>query len=247
MKKYFLSFAFLTTSLFGSMNLNLFEAQFDKAYQSGEFQSVLEIRSSKEGPNARLKQKFELEVQKLQEERNKALLDLCEPTSDLEICKRIQRIADFRLTSLQADSLKYISSLKTKPLNSSNSPLENKLIAIDAEYECKNIYIDLLFNQSKLTLVEKKGMKVFFKIEKMHKMLEAANASNEHAIARLVEEADLILGPYQAYRDDVAAIEALAKGTVAPANPLEDQVKEIELAYQAQFQELQAKFLIATT
>lgn len=246
MKKYFLPFGFLTASLFGSMNLNVFETQFDKAYREGEFQSVLEMRSSKEGTNSRLKQKLEFEIQKLQEERNKALLDLCEPNSDLEICKRIQRIAEFRLTSIQADSLKYMASLKSKPLNSSNSPLENQLIAIDAEYECKILYIDLLFNQSKLTLVEKKGMKVFFKIERMHKMLDASNASTEHAIARLVEEADLILGPYQEYRNDVAAIEALAKGTATPANLLEDQVKEIELAYQAKVQELQTKFLAIT-
>jgi len=243
MNKYFFSFGFITASLFGSMNINQFEAQFDKAYQEGQFHPVLEMRSKGQNLHSRLEQQLEFEMQKLEEERNKALLELCDSTSNLEICQRIQRISSFHLTSIQAESLKYIGSLKFKPLNSSNSPLENQLIAIDAEYECKGLYTDLLFTQGKISLVEKKGMRVLFKIEKMHKMLEAANNSNEHAIGRFVEEADQIMGPYQAYREDIAALEALAKGTTSPTNPLESQVKEVYLAYQSKSQQLVSKYL----
>lgn len=243
MNKYFFCSGLLTVSLFGSMNIDQFETQFDKAYQAGQFQSVLEMRSQGKSIHSRLGQKFEFEMQKLEIERNKALLELCDPASNLEICQRIQRIASFQLTNIQAESLKYISSLKCKPLNSSHSPLENQLIAIDAEYECKGLYVDLLFSQGKISLVEKKGMKVFFKVEKMHKMIEIANNSNEHAIGRLIEEADKILGPYQAYLEDIAVLESLAKGTASPSNPLESQVKEIYLAYQAKSQQLISKYL----
>lgn len=201
MKRYILLFGMVTSSLFGSMTLNEFEEAFETAYKGGQFESVLETRHPKANG------KFELELQKSQEERKRALLAITHSNLDETLSKRIQRIAAFRLTSLQVESLKYIDSLKAMPLNSSNSPLENRLIAIDAEYECKNFYIDMLFSQGKLSLVDKKGMKVFFKIEKMQKMLNAANASHEHAIARLVEEADLILGPYQAYQDDLQALE----------------------------------------
>lgn len=108
-------FMFLTVSLFGSMNLDQFEAQFDKAYQAGEFQSVLESRKDQN---------------------------------------------------------------------------EN-----DLKYECKEVYADLLFSQGKISLVEKKGIQVFFKIEKMQKMFEAANQSKKHSIVHLVEEADRVTVP----------------------------------------------------
>jgi hypothetical protein len=242
MKKYILLFGLLATSLFGSMSLNVFEAQFEQAYKEGQFKTILENRAPQE-TNLRAQQKFNLEVQKLQEERNKALLNLS--GSDSEMSQLIRRIAEFRLTPLQAEAIQYLDSLKYKPLNSSNSPLENQLIAIDAQYECKKLYAEMLFTQKKLTLVEKKGMQVVFKIEKMHQMMEAANKSNEHSIGRLVEEADQILGSYQNYRSDLAALEALAKRTASDADPLAAQVKEIELDYQTKLQELQAKFLIS--
>lgn len=244
MNKLFFFFGFVTTSLFGSMNINQFEAQFDKAYKEGQFQSALETRNQQQAIHSRLDQKFNFEMQKLEIERNKALLELCDSTSNLEICQRIERIASFQLTHIQAESLKYIDSLKFKPLNSSNSPLENQLIAIDAQYEAKGLYVDLLFTQGKISLFEKKGMKALFKIEKMHKMLEAANQSNEHAIARFVEEADQVMGSYQAYCEDLAVLEALAKGATTPANSLESQIKEVYLAYQVKSQQLISKYLI---
>jgi hypothetical protein len=77
----------------------------------------------------------------------------------------------------------------------------------------------------------------------MNKMVEAAAASNEHYLARLVEEADQVLGSYHQHQADLETLDALARGSAVPDNPIEEQAKEIVLTYQIRLAQAEEQHL----
>lgn len=226
-----------------ALALESFESLLKEASQKGDFQNVIEARlhPEKRIPKGQ-QQHYEFELQKLEEERNKALLQIVD-SSDLEICRTLKRLTNFHLNHSQHEALKYMEALRSKALNSSISPLENKLIALDLEYQCKDLFVDKMFDEGRLNATEKRGMKVLFKIERMQKMLLAAGRSHERSLARLVEDADQVFSAYCEYQADLAILEALASGAKEPANPIEAKAKEVFNTYQNHAHELKVKYL----
>jgi len=222
--------AVLQISARGSKDLN-FEDEFQKAQEKGMFAPIAEERARAcEIPwreMQKIQQAHDLQVQ----ERDKALKEAAAGCEEQEICRLISRVVSFHPTHHQEEALKYMGSLHHKAVNSSHSRLENQLIAIDYEYQCRELLADFLLLQGTLTALQKNSMIKQMRMEKHQKMLDAASHSSEHALARKIEEAYEFYPYYIAYRKDVAYLEALGRGDAEPANPIEEKVKAVMARY----------------
>ncbi len=229
MYKIFLA-AFMALGPLSASGIN-FDEELRKAEKEQMFSPLLQERKSASDIPLRELQKIERERELIEQERNKALEGLIAICEDEELCRVIRRVASFKPTHSQSEALQYLGSLRYKPLNSSHSALENTLIAIDFEHQCKECLADSLFIQEKISKAEAAGMKRQFCLAKYQKMLEAAMHSGEYALGKKVEEAYDFLPEYTAYRKDLQSLIALGKETSEPANDFEAKIRNIMQKY----------------
>jgi hypothetical protein len=93
-----------------------------------------------------------------------------------------------KLSHRQIEALNYFTALKSKPLGSGHNVLENKLIAIDVEYEGKKLIVDLMLAQGQIGHEKERELKAGLSRAMVQEMKKAAKGSREHSIAQYIEE-----------------------------------------------------------
>ncbi|HSX04455.1 MAG TPA: hypothetical protein VLG76_06980 [Rhabdochlamydiaceae bacterium] len=152
--------------------------------------------------------------------------EICGEHSDDEICKKIDAVASLSLSDKQIEAVKFINSLKNRmPDKKSNTP-ENKLVAIQAEYDLKATLLKLALARKDKQAVLDAKKKIVLTLEKFKKMEEAAAQFEDPKWKSLVQTAkEAFVNSYEA-RSEFAYLKDLAAGKVTPKNETEEKIRE---------------------
>lgn len=210
--------------------LSQLHEQYQNAGQAGALRGLFESAKNamKDRPS-----KAKIVEKEQNHERNQRLLKAAEENPDLEIVKRIDSVAFFNPTKEHQKLLNELEELKFHIPETAEATLENKISALETEYYIKSLLLDVASHHGKTgsDLTEKK---VALQLEKFDKMEAAADEAGDFSRKKnLAKTRDAFLAE-STYRADLSALDALATGTLAAENPVEEKVKEIMMEYHTQ-------------
>lgn len=160
-------------------------------------------------------------------ELDQRLSDICREDPHSDICKKVTAVLHPPLTEKQKEALKFLGTLKNKLPNDKINTPENKLIAIEAEYDLKIslLQLALLRKDKKATIDAKK--KLALNIEKFRKMEEAAAKFEDPKWKTLIQEAKSAFEDSYETRIDYAYLKDLSSGKIQPQTPTEENIKVV--------------------
>ncbi|MBI5272949.1 MAG: hypothetical protein HY861_03085 [Chlamydiia bacterium] len=230
-------------------------AQIRKAYEKGAYDAFLEemdiaYRNAKEKnqltPLAEMRigqtpewQEWESRAQKLQEEKNGALLALIQDQAKTSFVEKVRSATDKLSNAEQQKALTRMAALRQMAPGTGKSADENRLIEIDLEYEYKALHLDL----PGASALEKREKQSALKMERLDRMAEAAKTFQD---VSLQKEMTLYTEHFDARLSqswDIADLNALAGGRVKPTNALEEKVASTLSLYQEKFSDLTKQFI----
>ena len=230
-------------------------AQIRKGYEEGRYDEFLKemdgsyeslVENNKLSGLSSLRQgvnsdpKWIESAQKLQKERNKALLDAVDgeetlfaekvrsAASDLANEEAIQRLIEFR---------------QMAPGEGKSSE-ENKLIDLDLEYEYKSIHLDMPSVGGEV-LSDGREKHYVLKMNHMDKMLAASQGFEDAELKKQIELAAQIQDARMAQNWDQSDLSALAKGRVEAKDAMEKKVASYLQSHQERLGDLTKQMLDA--
>src|SRR3989338_9221030 len=163
------------------------------------------------------------EAKKLKEERDQKLVEVCLENPNYLSSASIKNMVFFSPSQEQKEALNYLYDLKFKFKGDGKSPLENELIRLDIEYWLKSLSLDV---QGLEESVDKNALQekhLVLELEKLEKMKEAALKEPKSPIANHILVAYGIFPKQKAALIEEERLYRLAKGEIAPQNPLEEK------------------------
>lgn len=162
---------------------------------------------------------------------DQSLSEICGEDPSSEICTKVAAVLHPPLNEKQKEALKFLGTLKNKlPDDKLNTP-ENKLTAIEAEYDLKIslLQLALLRKDSKAIVDAKK--KLALNIEKFKKMEEAADKFEDSKWKSLIQEAKSAFEDSYETRMDYTYLTDLSSGKIQPQTPTEEKIKVVLKEY----------------
>lgn len=197
-------------------------AEFEKAGKSGLLKQVYE--KMKDGAE-KAKTRLEKDLEQLRL-RNVKLLEACAKDPDLEICKRVESVVAFNLSSDQQDALEAIKSLRYRlPEGKKPANLVERLSLVETRYRMMSALLEIAFEKSKADLETRIKKQEALALEKFSRMKKIAKDdpiwSERIAVASQASEARL------ANRLDWSVLRDLAGGKIAAKNSAEVEIAQV--------------------
>lgn len=216
--------------------LNQMHSQHEEASKKWEYNGVLEDRKKLstlvQDFNAPAAEELKNNVNKLHEEQNRELVDLCLKEADSELSREIKEMVFFTPSKEQQASLDYLASLATKFKGDGKTPVENKLISIDTEFWLKMLSLDILLTQKKIDADTYKEQRLVLQMEKLNQMKEACQEPDvDLQVKNAIETAYEVYPKVQAVSWTRQHLNHLATGKISPQNETEQKIKDIVVKY----------------
>jgi hypothetical protein len=206
-------------------------ASYEHALAENGLESLIQMRQ-KEVP-ADFQEAWEQKFSDLQKQKNKDLLAVVSDRDDSVFASKVRSVAANLSTAEQEKAISRLNTFVTMAPNAGKNDDENRLIAIDVEYEYKLLHAGRPDNSSST-----QEQQIALRMEKMKRMVEAAKTFQDHGLKQAVGLAAANFDARLARNLDGADLNAFVKGKVKPANEWEEKVSGILSSYQGQFSEL---------
>ncbi len=215
-----------------------FFGKMDGAYQEAKaangLDGLVQMRQ-KDVPEA-FQEEWEKQFSELQAQKNQDLLGAISESDQSVFAKKVRSVASNPSTAEQEKAVSYMNNLVLKAPESGKNDEENRLIAIDLEYEYKLLHAVL--PQEDLSSEKRQEYQIALRMEKMDKMVEAAKTFQNHDLKKIVGLAAANLDARLSRNLDGADLNARAMGSLKPSNEVEARVVSLLQSYQAQFNDL---------
>lgn len=232
--------------------LKALDREFKKAGKAGLLGGVL--KQMKQGTLIPILDQTDKEIQErvknwreleknLIQERNRKLMEVCETAPDEAVCKIANSVVFFSPDSEEEGVFQQLEKFKFKVPGENQSPLEQKISAIELEYEMKAALLDIAALNSKNALVNLENKKVILAYEKMQKIELSVKNANDDKWAAIVKNAKQSFEKYYGHMLDMAYLKNLAKGKIESRSEAETKIKEIMVDFLAARKELAEKHL----
>jgi hypothetical protein len=243
MKKWILILLMLATasSLLLHADSNPYLKDIEKSHQAGEYNKFLKSLDEeyKKAGKAGVLSAVFAEMKKWRAAGDAELFqdfrvkEICQDHSDAEVCKKIETIASLSLSDRQMEAVKFFHSLKGKKVDQDLHNPENRLAAIQTEYEIKMTLLRLALARKEPKALLDPKKKIVITLEKFKKMEEAAAKFEDPKWSQLVQDAkEAFIHSYEA-RSEFAYLKDLASGKIAPKDPVEEKLKTVVHAFLA--------------
>lgn len=194
-------------------------AQMQKAGKMGLLKTIYE--RMKQATNK--KNERNLEQLRL---RNQRLLEACATDPNLEICKRVQNVVLFTLTSDEQQALNDIKALRFKfPEGKKAATVEEKLAIVETRFRIMTALLEIAFEKSKADLATRIKKQEALALEKFARMERIAAKDlawrEKIAQARQATEARL------ANQLDWGVLRDLAAGKIVVNNRAEAEIAQV--------------------
>ncbi|HSX12360.1 MAG TPA: hypothetical protein VLF61_02605 [Rhabdochlamydiaceae bacterium] len=151
--------------------------------------------------------------------------EICSAHEDADVCKKIDAIASLSLTDKQVEAVKFLHSLKNKMPDQNASTPENKIAAVQAEYDLKMTMLRLALARKDAKAVLDPKKRIVLTLEKFKKMEEVASKFEDPKWKQLVQDARAAFANSYEARSEFAYLKDLAAGKVVPKDPTEEKIK----------------------
>jgi len=215
-----------------------FLSEMDTSYEEADLEGLIQMRQKVVADD--FPEKWERRFFDLQKEKNRELLNVLSDQDDSIFAEKVRSAAANLSTPEQEKAISKLNSLIAMAPNAGANEDENKVIAIDLEYEYKLLHAKLpITADSKESFPQKRqDQQIALRMEKMDKMVEASKTFQDHSLKQAVELAAANLDARLARNLDGADLNALVKGKKKPAGKLEAKVYSILSSYQERFSDL---------
>lgn len=198
------------------------------AYLRSRFESIRDgLDVFKE--NLKTRKKHREEIQRLEQEKNRALTNLCQQYPELKISEIARRIVHYHELNLEyEDAVTFLGLLEMGVADiPREDPAATKIFQMLNKYHLKTVIISSRLRDFLIDVEDARLHNTIMNIDKWYKLKKLCQAHPESPVARKcldaikVEEAKLPVAYEQKYLGD------LLVGLRAPCNPVEDQVRRI--------------------
>lgn len=239
MKKQFTKICLIFLSLLPACGLllhaddNNYLRSVEKSYQAGEYNKFLKSLDEeyrKAGKAGMLSSVFK-DMKKWNSTKESELFqdfqvkEICTTHEDAEICKKIESIANLSLSDNQIKAVKFLNSLKNQMPDKDLDIPENKLAAIQAEFDLKMSLLKLALARKDKNAALDSKKRIVLTLEKFRKMEEAASKFEDPKWKTLVQDAKAAFEHSYEARSEFAYLKDLAAGKITPKNETEEKIK----------------------
>lgn len=210
------------------------DSDYKKAKKANELEGLIEMR--KETAKVKIHPQFADSYRTIQEAKNKKLLQVAASDSQTPFADKLASA-----TQSISDIDGQLLSLNFKAPGEGISSDENALIEINLEYYYKAIHLDSL--AAKKSMADRKEKHMALEIEKMDRMVQAANSFTDTSLKESVMDAAAILDERMAKSYDISDLLALSKGKVKPISTQEEKAAAIVSNSQGELAELHRHLL----
>ncbi len=214
--------------------LRQMDAEYQQALSQNGLDGLIEMRQ-KEIP-ADFQAKWDQKFIDLQKQKNKDLLAAVSDKDQSVFAEKVRSVAGQVSTPEQEKAINRLHSLVQMAPQTGANDDENKLIAIDLEYEYKLLHATM--PQSDISPQQRQDYQIVLRMEKMDKMMEASKTFQEHSLKQAVGLASANLDERLARNLDGADLNAFVKAKGKSSNETEKKVTEVLSSYQGQFSDL---------
>lgn len=205
------------------------QEQYTRAGKAGLLRTIFEKATKAKAPEVSAEDKDSIE--KKRQERNRKLLEIVQAHPSAAIAEKVNSVVHFSLSPVLGDILTELDSLKYKIKDSSQSPLEDTMAALETEYYIKSLLLEIGHHRSGSSARELEKKKIVLTLEKLDKMEDVAQKAEDSIWVEKIEKAQLAFRTEKAFVIDLDLLKGLAKGNIEPQNSVEQKVKQIMIDY----------------
>lgn len=191
--------------------------------------------------NAMTEPKWDESFDLLQKERNKQLIEAIED-QDSFFAEKVRFVAADLISSDQKEAIYRMANLRQMAPGTGKNKDENRLIDIDLEYEFKSIHLDMPILEGQ-SVADRREKQYVLRMEKMDKMLTAAQAFADTSLKEAVELTARGYDDRLAQNWDYSDLNSLIKGKTKPIGVLQEKVVSIFQEHQDKISELAKQYL----
>lgn len=184
-------------------------------------------------------QEWEARVQKFQKEKNAQLLHAIAGKEKTQFIEKVQSAVANLSNDQQEKAIERMAAFRQMVPGTGKNSDENCLIALDLEYEFKALNLD----RPGVSVQEKRAELCALRMEKLDRMLEAAQEFEDSSLKEQVAVYANNFDARLAQSWDIADLNALANGKIAPANGIEQEIASILKLYQEKFSDMTHSFI----
>ena len=175
---------------------------------------------------------FKQKIVALQEAQDQELLEIALNHPNEKISREVRDMIFFSPSKEEEKSIEFVHALSLKSKGDGNSPIENKLIAIDTEFWIKTLALEISKAQNKIDQDTFQKQLLVLHLEKIRQMRNACEESgNDQETKSCVETAAAVLPKLYASAATRKYLNALGKKKVAPRDSLEQEFQRVMVKY----------------